>query len=123
MMESEKDEGQRDRVPAVLDGHGEGGAGMAGGQDGTKAGSGEVICLAGLDPDAILDETALAGALGVCVRTLRRMVVRHELPPPFKAAGRSRWFAGRVLEHFKRAAERKEKEAERAAAKIRSISP
>jgi len=123
MMESEKAEAQGVQGQAGLDGHGEDGVGIASGRDGTGAGRGGVICLAKLDPDAILDEPALAGALGVCVRTLRRMVVRHELPPPFKAAGRSRWFAGKVLDHFKQAAERKEKEAERAAAKIRSISP
>ena len=77
--------------------------------------------LAGLSPDVLLDEKALAGALGVCGRTLRRMVSRHELPPAVKLAGRSRWFAGRVLDHIKARADLALKSAERELSRIQRI--
>ena len=48
-----------------------------------------------------------------------RLVARHQLPPPFRTGGRRMWFAGRVLEHLRKEAERVEKEAEVAARKIR----
>jgi hypothetical protein len=62
------------------------------GNEGLGGRSGVVIDgLARLPNDAILDETALAVALAVSKRTVRRMVGRHELPPPFAFAGRSMW--------------------------------
>ena len=75
--------------------------------------------LAKLPEKAILDEAALAKALHVAPRTLRRMVNRWQLPPPVPLGGRSVWFAGRVLAHIEAAAIRAEKDAERAARKFR----
>jgi hypothetical protein len=46
-----------------------------------------ITSLATLPGQTLLDETALAGALGLSKRTVRRMVSRHELPPPFRFAG------------------------------------
>ena len=81
-----------------------------------------ITTLAELPPAALLDETALAAALGVTKRTIRRMVGRYELPPPVRFAGRSTWQAGAVLRWFEAAAERKAREAERAAAKFRNLA-
>jgi len=78
--------------------------------------------LATLPPDSMLTEAALAGALGVTSRTIRRMSGRFELPPPVRLAGRAIWIAGRVREHIQARAERAAREAERAAAKIHALS-
>lgn len=74
--------------------------------------------LALLPEKAILTEAAIAKAFGVTGRTIRRMVARHELPPPITISGRSVWFAGRVLSWIERAAERQEHDAERMIAKM-----
>jgi len=79
--------------------------------------------LADLPPGAILDETALAAAVGCSKRTLRRMVGRLEVPPPIRLAGRASWQAGRVLAWLGARAERAEHEAERAAAKFSRKTP
>jgi len=82
-----------------------------------------IDALARMPERAILDERALAEALGVTPRTVRRMVGRFELPPAVRLAGRSVWFAGRILAHIEAAAERAEREADRRAQKIRALSP
>ncbi|HUT10562.1 MAG TPA: hypothetical protein VMY42_08700, partial [Thermoguttaceae bacterium] len=69
--------------------------------------------LAGLPDKAIVNEAALAKALHVAPRTLRRMVARWQIPPAVTLGGRSVWFAGRVLAHIEAAAERAAKGAER----------
>jgi predicted DNA-binding transcriptional regulator AlpA len=74
---------------------------------------GVIVDLAGMPAKAILNEHALARALGVTQRTIRRMVQRNELPPPIPMAGQAVWFAGRVLEHAETRAERAEKDAGR----------
>lgn len=84
---------------------------------------GVLATLARLPERAILDEGALAEALHVSPRTIRRMVVRFELPPPVRLAGRSAWFAGGVLGYIEGKAERAAKESEKAAAEIRRNSP
>jgi len=53
--------------------------------------------LANLPKATFLDEFALAGALKVSQRTVRRMVVRREIPPSLRLGGRSVWQVGRVL--------------------------
>jgi len=78
--------------------------------------------LARLPEKTILDEHRLASLLGVTGRTVRRMVQRHELPPPISFGGRSCWFAGRVLAHLDAQFERAEREAERHAAKLRTLT-
>lgn len=78
--------------------------------------------LARLPDKAILDEAALAGALHVAPRTLRRMVDRWQLPPSVRLGGRNVWYAGRVLAHIEAAMIRAEKDAERAARKYRENS-
>jgi len=74
--------------------------------------------LAGLHPDAMLDEARLASILGVATRTVRRMVERGELPAPFKLARRSTWIAGRIVQHLARAAQRAEHQADAEAARF-----
>ena len=82
---------------------------------------GVILGLTRLPDRALLTEDALARLLGVTNRTVRRMVARHELPPPVNFAGRSTWMAGRVMAHFEARAERAAKGAERAAARLRSV--
>jgi len=79
--------------------------------------------LARLPEQALLDQKQLAAALGVTKRTVRRMVVRFELPPPIRLAGRSVWLAGRVLGHIEARAERAAQDADRQAGRIRQYSP
>ena len=75
--------------------------------------------LARLPEKAILNEVALARALHIAPRTVRRLVTKWQLPPPVPLGGRSVWFAGRVLAHIEAAAVRAEKDAERDARKYR----
>ena len=97
---------------------------VSGGAPTAAAGEGLLIdALARLPERTLLDEKRLASALGVTQRTVRRMVGRFELPPPVPLAGRSVWFAGRVLAHIEAAAERAERDAERRARKISQLSP
>lgn len=65
-----------------------------------------ISSLADLPERAILDETALADALGVKTRTIRRMVQRGELPPGILFAGRATWQAGAILRWFEARAEK-----------------
>lgn len=73
--------------------------------------------LAELPERALLDEAALADALSVSDRTVRRMVARGELPPSVPLASRATWQAGRVLgwieEQIERAEQRARQEARR----------
>jgi predicted DNA-binding transcriptional regulator AlpA len=79
--------------------------------------------LATLPERAMLDEARLAALLCVTPRTIRRMVSRFELPPPVPLAGRSVWFAGRILDHIEKAAEKAEREAQRQARRFAELSP
>ena len=79
--------------------------------------------LARLPERGLLTEAALAKALHVAPRTVRRMVNRWQLPPPTRLGGRNVWFAGRVLAHIEAAAERAERGAERVARKYRGNNP
>ena len=78
--------------------------------------------LADLPEKALLDETALAEALQVTKRTVRRMVARYELPPPLRLSGRSRFFAGKVLAYLEAQADRLEHTAKKEAEKFRALS-
>ncbi|HEY3324257.1 MAG TPA: hypothetical protein VGP72_27650 [Planctomycetota bacterium] len=76
-------------------------------------GTGVVITtLAVLPAQTLIDERALALSFGVTARTVRRMVARHELPPPVRMAGRATWIAGKVLAHVEARAERAARKAQ-----------
>jgi len=79
--------------------------------------------LARLPADALLNESAMARIFGVVNRTIRRMVIRHELPPPIRVAGKSMWFAGLVLAHLRAKAELAAKAEEKKLAKLRLLEP
>jgi len=85
--------------------------------------TGIITALAELPAEALVDEAALSRAFGVCARTIRRMVVRFELPPPIRMAGRSMWLAGNVIAWLKDMAEHAEKDARKAAERIRRNIP
>src|SRR5262245_24277266 len=81
--------------------------------------SGRIVsAFASLAPETLLDETALAQALNVSKRTVRRMVARYELPPPVRFGGRSTWQVGRIAAWFERRAERVERDARRRSDRI-----
>jgi len=70
-----------------------------------------------------VDETALASLLDVSKRTIRRMVARHELPPPVRFGGRSTWQVARVVAWFDRRADRLERQARRQADRTEGVRP
>ncbi len=81
----------------------------------TRKGKGfALVTLATYPERTVLDEAALAEALNVSKRTLRRMVARFEVPPAVAFAGRSTWQVGKVLAWFEARAERAARDAERA---------
>lgn len=80
-----------------------------------------IVALAQLPPQALVSEGALAEALSVTKRTIRRMVRRGELPPPIAFAGRSTWMVCRILKHFEARATRAEQEAEREARRLHAL--
>jgi hypothetical protein len=53
--------------------------------------------LGDLSPGSLVDQIALARALGVSTRTVRRMVDRYELPPGIQMGARKMWFADKVV--------------------------
>ncbi|MHC4663543.1 MAG: helix-turn-helix transcriptional regulator [Planctomycetota bacterium] len=79
--------------------------------------------LATLPGKSLIDEKALASALKVTPRTIRRMVSRNEIPPPTRLGGRSCWMVEKILEHFAARADKAAKEAERQARRISQLSP
>jgi len=86
--------------------------------DTPKSGGRVITGLNELSESTILDETALAEALQCSKRTLRRMAGRGEVPPAIRLAGRSCWYVGRVRTWLVARAEKAEREAERAAARL-----
>ncbi len=79
---------------------------------------GVLDALAMLPDKTLLTENALASALGVSKRTVRRMVARFELPPAVRFGGRSCWQSGAVLRWFEARADRAARQAGRAASKF-----
>lgn len=75
--------------------------------------TGIVTGLAELPREAILDEPALAKIFGVAPRTIKRMVVRHELPPPILLASKRCWKVGAILDWISASIKRTEKDAQR----------
>lgn len=69
-------------------------------------------------PETLLDQEALAQALDVSPRTLRRMVARFELPPGMTLGGRKVWIVRKVLEYLTERAEELARKAGQAAAKL-----
>ncbi|HEY3319903.1 MAG TPA: hypothetical protein VGP72_05440 [Planctomycetota bacterium] len=81
-----------------------------------------VTGLAEMSRHALIDERALALSFAVTPRTIRRMVARHELPPPVRMAGRATWLAGKVIEHIEARAERAARKAEQEAQRLAALT-
>ena len=83
----------------------------------TNVGAGKegrvVVRLAELPAQTLLDEHALAEAIGVTARTIRRMARRGELPPGVPFGGRTTWIVGQVLAHVEERAKRAAQTVER----------
>ena len=83
--------------------------------------NGIIAGLADLSPKTLLNEHAMASIFAVSQRTIRRMVVRFELPPPVALAGRSTWVAERVLDHIEARAEKAARKAEQESRRIEAL--
>ena len=81
-----------------------------------------VTGLADLPEKALIDETALAAALNVDKRTVRRMVARFELPPGIMFGGRKCWQAGTVLRWFEARADQAARQAKRESLKMKVLA-
>ena len=69
--------------------------------------------LAELDKNAVLNEAALAGILGVHQRTVKRMEINGHIPRHFKLGVENCWIAGELINHFyKRASEAQDKDSQ-----------
>ncbi|MFZ2655697.1 MAG: hypothetical protein WAX69_12270 [Victivallales bacterium] len=79
--------------------------------------------LAKFPEKTIVDEGKLASILKITPRTLRRMVLRAELPPPISLGGRSIWLSDRILVYLNAAAELAEKESLNQIKRISKYSP
>ena len=77
--------------------------------------------LAVLAPKTLVSEHALANAFCVSARTIRRMVSRHELPPPVRIAGRATWVVERILAHIDARAARAAQDAEREERRLKAL--
>lgn len=81
---------------------------------------GIIIRLTELPRDALLDEKAMTRTFAVrSTRTVKRMVNRHELPPPILLASKRYWKAGAVLDWINESIERVEKDARHQAQRLR----
>ena len=77
--------------------------------------------LAEYAPGTLLSQSALADALGVSPRTLRRLVARGEVPQGIRLGGRKVWLAETVFKYLSERAERQARESERQAARLREF--
>ena len=84
-----------------------------------KTAAGQVASgLAQHPPGTMLDERALASALGVSPRTVRRMVDRCELPPGVRLGARKIWLSEKVLSFLRERSERGAVRSRRQAKKL-----
>jgi len=78
-----------------------------------------ITALTGLPSGTVLDERALAQALKVSTRTVRRMADRGEIPPGVRLGARKVWLSDKVLAFLSERAE----QAEISARRIRKRTP
>lgn len=78
--------------------------------------------LGNIERGRIIDERGLAEALGVCVRTLRRMVRRGDIPPAVRLGRKKIWQSDRVLDHLDERAREAEAEVARERKRLRDLS-
>lgn len=87
----------------------------------TKAMTGcTIAALSQLPAGSLLDERALAAALEVSPRTVRRMVERGEFPAGVRLGARKIWLSDKVQQFLAERAERLAAEARRQAERIRA---
>jgi len=80
-----------------------------------------IAALAELPPDTPIDEAALAGFFGCCIKSIKRAVRRGELPPPVKLLGKPMWTVRAVLDHLNKRLEKAKQEAERLERRISEL--
>lgn len=72
-------------------------------------------------PDGFITKQALCRLFECSGRTIQRMIVRRDLPPPTNMAGKAVWHAGAFGAWLADAAKRKQAQVESEAARIRAI--
>ena len=77
------------------------------------AGIGIVAALGRLGPGAVVSEEALAKMYNRCRATIKRAVIRGELPRPARMMGELVWTAGALVRHLESRLEHEAKEARR----------
>jgi len=82
-----------------------------------------VYDLGAFDPDTLLDLGGLCGLFRCCSRSIRRMIMKGELPPPVRLGVRQVWQVGRITSWIAARAAVAEKSAARAQAKIAKLCP
>ncbi len=85
--------------------------------------AGIIKTLAEMPPDALIDETSLAGIFHRHPVSIKRAIVRGELPRGVRLFGKPTWTARAVLEHLNRRLEEAKKDAERLQRRISQLTP
>lgn len=88
----------------------------------TKASREKMGSTENIRPEELLSMCGMAKWLGLDKRTIRRMVLRCELPQPIKIGRLRFWKAGRVAAWMDRLAEEGERESERMRRKIQAFA-
>jgi len=72
--------------------------------DGEKAKCGDLgqAAVSGYDHDRLMTVSDVAKQLGICTRTVHRLVAAGDLPPPVKVGRASRWFISDVNSYLER---------------------
>ena len=84
---------------------------------------GIIATLGELKPGAVITEEGVAFLFKRHVTSIKRAVLRGELPPPCRMFGGNVWTAGVVLTHIEARLAEAAKEAEALQRKIRELSP
>lgn len=77
--------------------------------------------LAAMSPDAIIDETALAGIFGRHPVSIKRAIRRGELPPGVRLFGKPSWTVRALLDHLNQRLEAAKKDADRLRRRISTL--
>ncbi|MBI2503263.1 MAG: hypothetical protein HYW07_08515 [Candidatus Latescibacteria bacterium] len=84
---------------------------------------GIIAALGELGPGAIITEGGMAHLFKRHPASIKRAVLRGELPPPTRLLGSSAWTVGAVVRHIEKRLETAAREAERMARKLARLSP
>ena len=84
---------------------------------------GVIAALGEMKSGAVITEEGVAYLFGRCTASVKRAVVRGELPPPCRLFGSNAWTVGVLVGHIEHRLEQAAQEAQQLAAKIRTLNP